>query len=896
MELHLDISSIEYELHEALISTMGEVGKASKKVVDLIDSDLKRLGTDVVKVMENMDDVYELQRRWENNDTSLKQEFGISDEAWNEARAQGILPQEIKDALDEDIDTLFGLRQDILDKLDEKWQNYIDVIEYYINEYDRITDRLENKLSISDSILSIIETTGLNYKWGADESKPMFKNMMAQLDAVRSQAKVVTGELKMAEKTRDDVAEQLNKLLDGRTYAEFSQSAGQNEMFEFNRLKEFYDTQSDLVDELHAKQMELAAEAYEKAKDYADQWAEIISHDLDESLGAMFDSFDEAMDMYSMKYDVDHFFMDEYDKTFELNKLQREINKTIDDISNPEQLARYNALLAEIEEKKAEGVKMTEKDLEILQAQFDLEQARDAYEDARNAKNTMRLARDASGNYSYVYSADGNNVEDAEAKVEEAMHNIYKLHRDYADEMNEAWLQNQANLREYLKTVDIERYKYDESYKAEVDAMIQMYLEKSDLFANEVTKHLGAIDKKFSDTSLGVITNLESMEVANDLYKQNADQLKVALFENYNQWMDKADETRQEVGQDWEDLEDTIERATEEMIDEIGSLDAEIDKLNKDSTQYLSEMRNFIADWVGQVNSYFNSFISKIDQAIQKYRDFLNETANRTNVDDLINTDEEEYDENQDYSSLALAAYARGDMEKYNLYLRYRQRKMDDNPEGISSITEGKVLFNPERIDNVDNAMLDNIAKVYNENADLGREILGALQYLKGDKREYDFYGIMAKLNVYYSDVISKEVRTEILNALQDKAIYAGAATGGLVSTRQKIEVAEDGPELVLNAEDTQKILEAVKNVRALTLAQLSSAFQYQSQRASMISDMAAQAADLLSIRGSETAPQTVDQNVHIEASFPGIDTAAEVQEALNSLIVEAAHYSITNR
>lgn len=132
--------------------------------------------------------------------------------------------------------------------------------------------------------------------------------------------------------------------------------------------------------------------------------------------------------------------MDEEDKVFELNKLQREINKTIEDASDPEMLSRYNELLKEIDEKKQAGVKMTEKDLEILQAQFDLEQARDAYEDARNAKNTMRLARDASGNWSYVYSADNSQTEDQAAAIEEKLHNIRKLNRDAADEYSETWL------------------------------------------------------------------------------------------------------------------------------------------------------------------------------------------------------------------------------------------------------------------------------------------------------------------------------------------------------------------------------------------------------------------------------------------------------------------------
>lgn len=38
---------------------------------------------------------------------------------------------------------------------------------------------------------------------------------------------------------------------------------------------------------------------------------------------------------------------------------------------------------------------------------------------------------------------------------------------------------------------------------------------------------------------------------------------------------------------------------------------------------------------------------------------------------------------------------------------------------------------------------------------------------------------------------------------------------------------------------------------------------------------------------------QAVDQQVRIEASFPGVSVAAEIEEAFNSLINQAAQYNI---
>jgi hypothetical protein len=63
---------------------------------------------------------------------------------------------------------------------------------------------------------------------------------------------------------------------------------------------------------------------------------------------------------------------------------------------------------------QAEGVKMSKYDLEYLQKKYDLRVAEIALEEAQNAKDTVRLTRDASGNYGYVYTANQKNVAEAQ--------------------------------------------------------------------------------------------------------------------------------------------------------------------------------------------------------------------------------------------------------------------------------------------------------------------------------------------------------------------------------------------------------------------------------------------------------------------------------------------------
>jgi hypothetical protein len=72
------------------------------------------------------------------------------------------------------------------------------------------------------------------------------------------------------------------------------------------------------------------------------------------------------------------------------------------------------ALQAEINKLQADGTKLSEYDVQVLEKRFELEQARLALDDAQHAKSQVRLQRDANGNWGYVYTADEDEVAKAE--------------------------------------------------------------------------------------------------------------------------------------------------------------------------------------------------------------------------------------------------------------------------------------------------------------------------------------------------------------------------------------------------------------------------------------------------------------------------------------------------
>jgi histone H3/H4 len=103
-----------------------------------------------------------------------------------------------------------------------------------------------------------------------------------------------------------------------------------------------------------------------------------------------------------------------------------------------------------------------------------------------------------------------------------------------------------------------------------------------------------------------------------------------------------------------------------------------------------------------------------------------------------------------------------------------------------------------------------------------------------------------------------------------------------LIRTPQIRSVAEDGAELILNNTDTQNILDAVRNMREVVRMRMSS----------MNTDIAKQTEGNAQKTVINKDIQQVDQTVSIDATFPNVSVAAEIEEALNNLINQAVQYA----
>ena len=105
--------------------------------------------------------------------------------------------------------------------------------------------------------------------------------------------------------------------------------------------------------------------------------------------------------------------------------------------------------------------------------------------------------------------------------------------------------------------------------------------------------------------------------------------------------------------------------------------------------------------------------------------------------------------------------------------------------------------------------------------------------------------------------------------------------------------------ELILNEQDTPKILDAVKLVREITTGSIISDMQDRMNNliSNLVNDLIGTYVKLEAAAGSMYSDgQTLEQQVHIDATFPNVKDAKEIEAALNNLVNVASQYATEDK
>lgn len=341
--------------------------------------------------------------------------------------------------------------------------------------------------------------------------------------------------------------------------------------------------------------------------------------------------------------------LDDYQKIYELSKLNRDINKSIDDTDSISGKQKLKKLLEQINKLQEDGVEMSQYDLEYMQKTYDLRMAEIELEEAQRAKNTVRLRKDNEGNWSYVYTQNMDAVDTAQQKYEDALYAMQDVSSNYIDEMSEKLISTSQEMEEALAAIRIQDYANIDDYYAEVQRVQKQYedelaiqqkeLQKAIdnnkiLYDEDWTNYHNATGYKISDTEnfattfrdtlLGSLMGSEE-DTANftDVVNSAVNTLTQGLMQGAEVYYANLQNAMNAAGTSTEDFAKDFEEKIKEIEDKSEESTNKIKDLAKDMSSSLKDITDSVTTWQETYGEVMQQIINSNLDVINSFNDML---------------------------------------------------------------------------------------------------------------------------------------------------------------------------------------------------------------------------------------------------------------------------------
>ena len=711
-------------------------------------------------------------------------------------------------------EAILDLRNDIEDLV----QNVLDLA---LDEIDKQIERLDTYTSMLDHLNNIIDLSGrsmldmgLKTQIGATKVETMLgkmKSLKGQMDG-------------LTKATKEAQAALADRQADGDTSS-----------------VKFWENQVEVLKQETEKASDefLASweETLEAAQDLFEMRVEMAVNILSNALSP-FETLEDFQDKYEKAKTINEEYLDDAERLYELNKLNRQLNLQLADANDLLAKQKLRDIQQEIHDLQADGVKMSQYDLEYLQKKYDLQLAEIALMEQQNSKTSMRLVRDAAGNWTYAYDADEEKIEDATQKYEDAVHELGQLSKDYINDVSEQLIQNQIDFKEALQDLD----KNSADYSNQLLSLQEYYVERQRYLLDELNKGVVNSGLTFHDTLYGQMTDLYDYNDAYMQFVNNSNTTITELQTNYKDWQKVVETAMGVAGTSWDNFGTDMGGTLDSLEEHIQKLCDEIEKLVNVLMQYISQSIGMVLDWEQKYSKRTDEELAKNEQYIDG--NFASSGGGLT------------YDIGVDYSAAIISL----------------------SKNGGNYTDESGHTWNTDDIQTLKDIRNLKLADMEQE----GSQILK-----NGSSTEY------------WSEEEKKNITTNKNEEWLEKVLGNGAASGAY--TGNWTEGQGFGPdngriikvhpkELILNQKDTSNILRAVDIVRNMN-------DWVDKQVQSMINFGQTKLGNLI----DKTIPpvyetQPIKQEVTIQADFPGVTDHYEIEEALSNLSNNAAQYISANR
>lgn len=710
--------------------------------------------------------------------------------------------KELAEQLKDDANDLYELYK-------QAWEDYIDAIDESIEAWEEIIKDFDNINDTLDHYEKIIELLH-----GHQDTDQGYEELMALYN------KQMT--LQLAKQST------LRKQID-TMQAEYDELIAQGAKENDKDVKAIKDAINEANKELEGS-IEDYLETINKAFDK--QITKAIDDRITNGLG--FNPKQMSED-WAMQQKAAEGYYDETERIYQLDKIRRKFNdaiKNTTDLKQQQQLAKLrDAELKDLEEMN----KLSEHRVEIAEKKLAVAQAEAALEEAQNNKSQMRLQRDSQGNWSYQFVADEDNISEKQQALADTSDALYQKTKEaYEDMFNdittlaEEWkeklieIQNDTTLSAEEKTRKMQ--ETDAYYQNLIGAKAkEMGIYKQEL--GEATAN-ALIQYNKLDHENYKLMNKEQKTLVDELKTKSIDNITAittATTNDYKKIQEQADLCNKESIAGWDLLEKTTKINIDNMKTEGENFYRRIDELNKDydeavkrseeasgiawsnvgaeidrTGQRIEEVTRKVEDCVArtQALSDFRSRVMEIEAAWNSVKDAIINAMNELDgylkklleikeMQDVVKNNESTATGSFDYTDIASSGSGNsgsggsgGGKEEVTIsYVDDIRSSHPGNPNNIHKLTVG--FSNGEKL-----------TKEYNY-----------------DSANSTGIKWVTRKNMGWKGTMPTSLKT---------GGYTGSwSNKGLDSNNGKLAILHQ-KELVLNAKDTENMLQAVKTLRNL--------------------------------------------------------------------------------
>ena len=720
---------------------------------------------------------------------------------------------------------------------------------------------------------------------------------------------------------------------------------------------------NDKVEDAHKQMLKSWEDALSKVVEVYNTAVDEAMRAYNESFSPFFNTLELLQAQFERQKALEDYYVDDYQRIHDLNALDRALEQSILDTDNLKSKSRLRDLQKEINDLQDKGIELSSYDLDILEKKYKLELARQALEDAKDAKSLVRLSRDNNGNWSYVYTSNDIEVEEAEQHYEDAIREMEAANENYIESLESQILQVIQSSAEAIQALNKDDFDNEEDFWRARQNIIDSAAETARYLNEQLNnafnnndflnpyiidiydKNLHNLTNSWDDMTIAALLGADSLDSALSLTLNNLNGLSDSIGEAYEEYSEGQAQVYEAAGVNiahaTEYFDEGINTILTKSSEELDIIDSKIDRIEKAFNETMNSIVNYIQKYYDKMYTITDQesyvFLSLYKDAIANLIEISGEYVKPEQLD-FTSTIDSDFELNEimevlrEYGKVQVSDYdSQGNRQIYTLEQGTEEtaRILAQWQDNIDKRNALKVGFDLDTRDEYNQVIeyLKNHGQVYvsidgeikklvaNNEEDMAwlEEKLEAIKkaeekpkyVYKGDydepsnptPKEEPFYKdgkTYASYDEWQADPNNytgtwdpnkpNEPWKENPNhydtggytgVFANTGMYTGEWPNGSVRRNGRLAWLHQ-KELVLNAHDTENFLDAMGIVRQLD---------------NLTSWMANGLGDLFSPR-VEAEEGTLQQEVHIDASFPNVTDHNEIEEAFGNLVNLASQYA----